>query len=68
MYGMIKQYFSRGLVMAIAMTGFATVAGAAEPQRTTATYSDWLVQCRSYKEPGAKADKKKKSGCRENDL
>ena len=57
---MIKQYFLRGLVVAVAMTGFATVSGAAEPQRTTATYSDWLVQCRGYKTPGATAVKKKK--------
>ncbi len=59
-FGMIEQYFLRGLVVAVAMSGFATVAGAADPQRTTATYSDWLVQCRSYKAPGAAADKKKK--------
>ena len=58
---MTKQYFSRGLVVAVAMTGFGSVAEAASPQRTTATYSDWLVQCRSYKEPGATADKKKKT-------
>ena len=58
---MTKQYLLSGLVVAVAMTGFVSVAGAADPQRTTATYSDWLVQCRSYKEPGSSADKKKKA-------
>ena len=59
---MIKQYFSRGLIVAVGLTGFASMASAAAPQRTTATFSDWLVQCRSYTAPATAASKKKKAG------